>query len=212
MGRLPCALDRHRQGVVGAVRKRVAVDDEQRLHSVGLQLCDRGHQPIGSDLRGLPQIHLPKIVELDRRPVCHAKRPSRVMRSVPEIAAGINGTSALQRDTRRASVRASLVLLHEPLLAPRALGKDRHDLTLSRQSDGCVDRDRVAFAASHGKRAAELEDRPQGRTKELHLRHESNLPLREQRQSERPRIEVRQMVRREDVAPFAWKVLRSGGP
>ena len=97
-------------------------------------------------------------------------------------------------------------LLAQALLAAGPLREDRDDLARARELDRGLDRPLVAVAPPNLKGAGELEDRAeQRRAEELGLRHEPNLPLRPQRQPERPGVDVRQVVRREDVAAAAGR-------
>src|SRR5204863_495623 len=57
----------------------------------------------------------------------------------------------------------------------------------------------VALTAVDFERASGVQDRREGRPEELGLRHEPQLPAREHRNAERPRVEVRRVVGREHV-------------
>ncbi len=112
----------------------------------------------------------------------------------------------------RAGVRPGLALLHEPLLPTRTLGKDHHHLALARELNRGRDRFGVALSTANAKRAGRLDDRPERKPVQLRLGHEAELSAGEKRQSQGPRIEVREVVRREDKAAFAWNVFLPAGP
>ena len=107
----------------------------------------------------------------------------------------------LERDPRRAGVRTRLVLLPHPLLPPRALREHDDDVPLAAELRGRLERRGVVLAAAHRERARGGRELLERRPEELRLGHEAQIALREERQSERPGVEVRVVVRGEHVRP-----------
>ena len=190
------ALDRLRQRVVGAVRERVAVDDEERLHSAPLQLGDRGHQPVGSDLGCLSQLAVTKIVQLDRRTVGDPQRAEPAQAIRPRDRRRDQRHARLRaRPGRRPCAAVPRASSRSPFLRRVPSGKIA-TTSPSRASCTAVAIAPVSPSPRRTRNAPpSLDDRPEREPKELGLGHEADLAAREERQPEGPRIEVRQMVR-----------------
>src|SRR5581483_3070582 len=119
--------------------------------------------------------------------------------------------SRLQRDARGARTRARLDPLHEPLPAPRPLREHRDRVALACEPDGSLDRLDVALAAPHRERAAGVEEVAERPPVELRLRHEAEEPARPEGHPERPRVEVREVVRSEHEPALFREILGSAG-
>jgi hypothetical protein len=89
------------------------------------------------------------------------------------------------------------VLLAQAFPPPRPFREHDHDLALADQLDRAADRLDVGLAAPDRKGAAGVEKLRQHREEQLALRHEPELPAREERQPEWPWVEVRRVVRGE---------------
>ncbi len=125
----PAVLPAHRlrKRVVGPMRERVTVDDEQRSQatrcssaltaSASRSVAIRAASPVGRSARSSTWIGAP-----------YATRsgPSRASRSVPAMPAGTSGTLRLERDTRSARAPACLVLLPQAFPAPGPF-REHHD-------------------------------------------------------------------------------------
>ena len=145
--------------------------------------------------------------DLDRRTVGDAQRPEREQPVGAGDGRGDERHSGLQRDPRRAGACARLVLLHEPLLAPRPLGEHHDDVALLREAHGRLDRLDVGAAAADREGAGGVERSTRRPPVELRLRHEAEPAPRPERHAERPRVEVREVIAGEDVTAARGQVL-----
>src|SRR5439155_16242820 len=165
-------------------RRPRAKDESQRL----VQPPDLVHQPLGRRARVLRRF--------DRLAVCDAqlREPREPVRSLDrrrdERRAGLPGNA------RSACVRPGLVLLGQPLLLTRPLGKHDDDLSGLDELDGRFDRLDVGEPAPHLEGAARGDGRSERPPEQLLLGHEAEEP-RIDRQPERPGIEIRDVVRGE---------------
>ena len=97
-------------------------------------------------------------------------------------------------------MRAGHMPLAQPLIPPRALREHYDDLALLDELGRGPHRFDVALAPSHLEGAAGPQERRQHGVEELRLGHEAQLAARQERDPERPRVEVGRVVRREDEA------------
>ena len=87
----------------------------------------------------------------------------------------------------------------------------RHDIAIAHEVDRLVDRLEITLAAPDGKAAAGRDQVVQRPPVELRLCHEAEKVLRPEREAERPGIQVRGVVGREDVAALRGQVLLTLG-
>ena len=206
------AAERLRNRVVGAVRERVAVDDEQRSHasdasSSAMARCSRSVAICAASAGASP----PRSSRSSAGPYRTRERRE------PGDAVGSRDPrrderyAGLERDPSGARVPASLVLLAQALLASCALRE--HDDRVPFAAEGDCRRDRllVPFSATHRKRTPGGDDLPEREPEELGLRHETQEPPRKERNSERPGVEVRRVVRREHQTTLSRDVLGAVG-
>ena len=182
----------------------------------GFTACSRARRSrssAGRSQRAPPCVSRGRRDRPARRP---ARRPpaagrSGCSRSVPAIAAGINGTSA------SSAIRAAPVCgrgrrrLASPFSRRVPSGKIATTFPSRAKSTAVLIAAVVSVAPPHLERAGELENGPQRWAEELRLRHEPDLPLRPQRQPERPGVDVGEVIRREHVAPAFGEVLLPAG-
>ena len=164
-----------------------------------LQSVDRLAQPIGRELRRLGGVELREVGGVDRRTVGDPQRaePAEPLGSRDP---GRNERHAgLERDPRGPGVPTCLVRLAQTLRAACPLGKHHDGVALAAQRDCCVDRLLVALAAIHAEPATGAHDPSERRPEELLLGHEAQEAAWKQRDAERPRIEVRPVVRGDDA-------------
>src|SRR5579883_2542160 len=130
------------------------------------------------------------------------KRPTA---SVPEMYAGTIGTP-VKLQKHHPSLNAALA----PEV-PRPLREHRDRASLAQQCDGPSDRRYVTLAALD-RVGAERADEPaeQRDLEQLRFRHEDQLSRR--RTPEYRRIEIRDMVRRDDHSAVAWDVFDAAHP
>ena len=88
-----------------------------------------------------------QVVQLDRRPEDDPQRPEREQLVGAGHRCRHERHPGLERDPGRTRACPGLVLLDEPLLAPRSLGEHDDDLALAGKPDGRLHRLHVSDAA-----------------------------------------------------------------
>ena len=214
------AADRLRQRVVGAVRERVAVDDQgaacvscrasrslRPQQAAGRSLFQTRHQaelrarrsrPSAARSRPAAILASREVVERDRRAVrdaqlARAGRAGRCRRSRP-------GRAARSPRARSAPRRCGPAPRTSSAIPSCRLVPSGNMTTTWPSRQSCV---AVSIAAASrsprrtGKAPAAVEELLERRPEELRLGHEAQVAPREERNSERPRVEVRVVVRSE---------------
>ena len=200
------AADRARQCVEGAVGERVAVDDEQRRAHGDSPPAAASSEVIASRSRSVASVgrlrgvEPAQIAQLDRRAVRDAERPEALQPVGADDAGRDERHTRLERDSRRPAAPPRLVTLAKPLRPAGALGEHDDGVPCAAERDGGVDRLLVAHPAVDREPTACADDPAERQPEELLLRHEAEEAAREQRDPERPRVEVRPVVRGEHAA------------
>ena len=207
IARLPLGTaHRLRQRVVGAMRERVAVDDEQRsAHrsspSRSISAISRSVASRAASDWSRPSSRPAGSASRSARAAGRAARAGRF----PAIAAGHERHARLERDPRRAGMRLRAGTSSRALSA----GACRAGTSSRRVPRGEVDsglhRLDVPLATPHGEAAAGGDQRASGHQYSSDFAMNRRKRLRPERDPERPGIEVRDVVRREDVAPLVGR-------
>ena len=204
-----CAAHRLRQRVVGAMRERVAVDDEERPHArLRSSSAIASREPVGRDPRrvarpGARRDRRSRSAGRRRPGAARAARAAPSRRSRPERAA---------RRPRARSARhpapTRLVLLPQALSAAASLPGTSRRRCPSRASSIAV---AIASSSCSPRRTLKappaLMIQPERKPEQLGLRHEAKEATREEGHRERPGIEVRPVVRGEHETTRARDVL-----
>jgi hypothetical protein len=199
----------------GAVRERVAVDGEEDAHA-----RDASSSAIRAMRRSVASCEASRRSSLPRsrryRPESrtrHGAGRSGSSRSVPATAAGTSGTAGLERDSRgaRCAGRASCFLT-SPFVRRVPSGNIMTVSPSPREPDGGGDCLGVGEAAVHLERTALSRNEARRPPVELRFRHEAEPDLRPDRHPERPRIEARHVVAREDEAARGGEILLAPNP
>ena len=206
--------DRLRQPVVGAVRERVAVDREERAHA-----RDASSSRIRAIIRSVASCDAARRSSLPRRssmstgaPYATRSGPKRSSRFGPRDRGRHERDAGLERDPRGAGPRPRRVLLDESLRTACSLGEHHHGVPLAREPHGRLDRLGVGLAAPHLERAGAVDDVAQRPPVELRLRHDPQPVPRPERHPERPRVEARDVIARENEAARGGEVLLAAKP
>ena len=202
-----CAADLLRERVVRAMGERVAVDGEQRLHSVA------SSRAISAISRSVASCAASR-GSAERRsssgtggPYATRIGPSRRRLSVPLIAAGINGTPAPSAMRAAPVCARGWYFLTRPFLAARPLREHHDDVPVAAELLRRLHRLEVRLPPVHLEGPARFDDRPERPPEELGLAHEPEEPPRVEGDPDRPGIEVREVVGGQDAAPFGRHVL-----
>src|SRR5262249_43022162 len=116
-----------------------------------------------------------------------------------------------ESDARGPGARPMLEPLPQPLLPARSLGKHRDYPAFAAEPHRRLDRLHVAFPTPDWEGAGGAQEPGEDRVEKLRLGHEIELAAGPERDAERPGVEARSMVRRNDEAGRR-EVLEPVGP
>ena len=203
------AADRLRERVVVAVGERVAVDDQQRSHA------ERSSSSIAAISRSVATCGASSRPARSSSGIGGAVRDPQLREAAEPVGPDDPGRDQrhvrLERDPRRTGMGARLVLLPQPLLAPRALREHDHDVPFAAELRRRLHRLEIGLPTAHRERARSEGDLLQRREEELRLAHEAQVAPGEERHPERPRVEVRVVIRGQDEAAPGRQVLATPG-
>ena len=150
-------------------------------------------------------------VDLEGGAVAHAQRPQTREAVRPLDRRRHERNAGLERDPCRPGMCSRLVLLDEPFPLARAMREHHHDVTFAHELDGGVDRLHVALAAADLECPAGADEGADRPPEQLGLGHEAEVAARPERDPERPRIEVGDVVRGEHEPAVLRQVLHACG-